>query len=501
MFLSSSIIMDTTILIVFIGFLIYKYLTRHFNYWTERKIPHPKPIPLFGNFFEVFTFQTTIQESMKKRYDKIKAPYFGIFILDEPLLVLKSPELIKDVLIKDSAIFCNRRPAIPTHPLLAQAVFFLKNPEWKQVRTKLSPVFTSAMLRSLYHNYLIEVCNSMTRFLNKNKEVIDGKRVGELFTSELLFKFVYGVNSHSFEDKTSEIESVVEKMGTFTFRNALIQNLYFIKPSWATTLKLDFISESLMKFFECVFKQGMKARKDYNGKPQNFVDFANKSLKEKESGKQDVLELETSISTAISFLLAGKDTMNTVIGFTLYEIAMNESTQTNLRKEIEENVNKFGGISYEGVHENKYLEMCIKETMRKYPPIPFLDRVPTSDYKFEGTDLVVKKDMTVIIPFFALHRDENYFPNPELYNPERFENDMASEGLIYIPFGAGPRICIGKRLGTLSLLVALSYIVLNFKIEKCHDTPAKIEFEPKSFPLVSKVGLPLIITPINNEKM
>ncbi|CAG9838965.1 unnamed protein product [Diabrotica balteata] len=499
MLLTSSWIVDTILLTATICLLVYKYLTRHFDYWRKRKVAHEKPMLLFGNFYEVFTFKTTIQEHIKKIYDRIDAPYFGIFIFDEPLLVLKDPKLVKDVLIKDAAVFANRRPATPTHPLMKHALFFLNYPHWKSLRTKITPVFTSAMLKNAHNNYLTEIGQSMTKFLNKNKDVIDSRRVGELFASEMIFKYFFGADANCFEDKPSVFGPYVEKMGEFSIRNAIIQNLYFIKPSWVTFFKLDFISESIMTFFEGVFRQGMENRKNFDGKPQTFVDFANKAVRENQSGKEDVLDFDMSISTAIFFLIAGRDTLNTLIAFTLYEIAMNESIQDKLRESIKENVEKYEGITYEGVHDNKYLNMCINETMRKYPPIPFLDRMPLSDYKLEGTDLVVKKNMTVVIPFFALHRDDNHFPNSEVYDPERFAEDIPSEGLYYIPFGAGPRACIGKRLGLLGLLVALSYIVLNFKIERCPETPSKIEFEPKSFPLVSKLGLPLKITPIENK--
>ncbi|XP_050515319.1 cytochrome P450 6k1-like [Diabrotica virgifera virgifera] len=499
MLLTSSWIVDTIILTVTLSLLVYKYLTRHFDYWRKRKVTHEKPMLLFGNFYEVFTFKTTIQEHIKKIYDRIDAPYFGIHILDEPILVLKDPKLVKDVLIKDSAVFANRRPATPTHPLMKHALFFLNYPHWKPLRAKITPVFTSAMLKNAHNQYLTDIGQSMTKFLNKNKETIDSRRIGEYFASEMIFKYFFGANANCFEDIPSVFEPYVKKMGEFSVRNAVIQNLYFIKPSWVTFLKLDFISESIMTFFERVFKEGMINRKSYDGKPQTFVDMANKAVRETESGKEDTLDFNMSISTAIFFLIAGRDTLNTLIAFTLYEIAMHEDIQDKLREAIQENVEKYGGITYEGVHDNKYLDMCIKESMRKYPPIPFLDRMPLSDYTLDGTDLVVKKDMTVIIPFFALHRDENLFPNSDGYDPERFREEIQSEGLFYLPFGAGPRACIGKRLGLLGLLVSLSYIVLNFKVEKCPETPSKIEFEPKSFPLVSKQGLPLRITPIENK--
>ncbi|KAI2474201.1 hypothetical protein C4B38_000269 [Diabrotica virgifera virgifera] len=207
--------------------------------------------------------------------------------------------------------------------------------------------------------------------------------------------------------------------------------------------------------------------------------------------------MDMSVAGAILFLIAGRDTLNTLLSFTLYELALHESVQTRLRQEIQENIKKYGGITYEGMQDNKYLDMCIKESMRKYPPIPFVDRVPISDYQFEGSGLKLESDkMTVVIPFLAIHRDEKYFPNPESYDPERFAEETVSEGLIYFPFGEGPRACIGRRLAMLSLSIGLSYVLMNFKIERSPETPTKIEFEPKSFPLISKVGLPIKITPL-----
>ncbi|XP_050515322.1 cytochrome P450 6j1-like [Diabrotica virgifera virgifera] len=496
MLLTSSWITDTTILIALIGLLIYKYLTRHFDYWEKRNVPYLKPTLLFGNFKDVFTCKLTIQEHLKNLYDKIDAPYFGVFLMDEPLLILKDPKLFKDVLIKDADVFANRRPPTPTHRLMENSVIFMKYPHWKSVRTRLTPVFTPVMLKNM-HVEISEITKSMVQYLFKNKKTIDGRGLGKLFSDELIFKCFFGVNLDSFNEKPTPIGSLVKKMNEFSLRNALVQNLSFIKPSWATLLKLDFFSDSSLRFFEDIFKKGMEARNHYDGKPLNYVDFANKGVRELGEGMNASKEMDMSVAGAILFLIAGRDTLNTLLSFTLYELALHESVQTRLRQEIQENIKKYGGITYEGMQDNKYLDMCIKESMRKYPPIPFVDRVPISDYQFEGSGLKLESDkMTVVIPFLAIHRDEKYFPNPESYDPERFAEETVSEGLIYFPFGEGPRACIGRRLAMLSLSIGLSYVLMNFEIERSPETPTKIEFEPKSFPLISKVGLPIKITPL-----
>jgi cytochrome P450 family 6 len=90
--------------------------------------------------------------------------------------------------------------------------------------------------------------------------------------------------------------------------------------------------------------------------------------------------------------------------------------------------------------------MFFSETLRKYPAVPVLSRECTKDYKIPGTNVVLEKGMTTIIPVFALHHDPKYYPDPERFDPERFNENEKSKRhhFVYLPFGEGPRICIGN---------------------------------------------------------
>ncbi|VEN42035.1 unnamed protein product, partial [Callosobruchus maculatus] len=95
MFITSSWIIDLVILIATICFIAYKYATRKFDYWRKRNIYHLKPIPVIGNFLNVALFKITLGEWLKKMYDSTDQPYFGMFVYDEPFLVIKDPTLVK----------------------------------------------------------------------------------------------------------------------------------------------------------------------------------------------------------------------------------------------------------------------------------------------------------------------------------------------------------------------------------------------------------------------
>jgi cytochrome P450 family 6 len=87
------------------------------------------------------------------------------------------------------------------------------------------------------------------------------------------------------------------------------------------------------------------------------------------------------------------------------------------------------------------------ETLRKYPFVPFLTRETFDNYTFEESGLTLEKGTSVFIPVVGLHYDPEYYPNPERFDPERF-NDENKANIIpytYMPFGDGPRVCIGKK--------------------------------------------------------
>ena len=91
--------------------------------------------------------------------------------------------------------------------------------------------------------------------------------------------------------------------------------------------------------------------------------------------------------------------------------------------------------------------MVVSETLRKYPPLGFLDRVALHDYKIPNSDVTIDKDTPVIIPMIAFHYDPKYFPNPEKYDPLRFSEEVKKTrpSYVYMPFGEGPHIWIGKH--------------------------------------------------------
>jgi cytochrome P450 family 6 len=90
--------------------------------------------------------------------------------------------------------------------------------------------------------------------------------------------------------------------------------------------------------------------------------------------------------------------------------------------------------------------LLVSEYLRKYPPKAYLLRKCTTDYKIPDSDVTIEKDVGVVVPVMGIHHDPEYYPNPEEFDPERFNqaNKRSRPQYSYLPFGEGPRNCIGR---------------------------------------------------------
>lgn len=131
-------------------------------------------------------------------------------------------------------------------------------------------------------------------------------------------------------------------------------------------------------------------------------------------------------------------------------------------------------MNYNSVLEMKYMDMVIEETLRLYPPAARLDRVASNDYTYNGIE--IKKGQTVVVPVYALHHDPDLYPDPEQFDPERFSDASKKnrESVAFLPFGAGPRNCVGMRFALIEIKLLLASILSKYRFVPCSQTPVSI---------------------------
>lgn len=137
--------------------------------------------------------------------------------------------------------------------------------------------------------------------------------------------------------------------------------------------------------------------------------------------------------------------------------------------------------------------------MRKYPPAPTLNRECSKDYRIPGTNITLEKGTAIQVPIFAIQNDEKYFPNPQKFDPSRFfDENLKGKTFVdwpYMPFGEGPRNCIGLRMGKMQTKVGIVVMLqhFNYKLSDKHGD-GELPFSPSTFILTPVGGINLKVS-------
>ena len=188
---------------------------------------------------------------------------------------------------------------------------------------------------------------------------------------------------------------------------------------------------------------------------------------------------EEIIAQSIVFLLAGYETSSNTLSFTLYHLAVNPDVQDKLRKEIieamESNAKK---PLYDVAQSIEYLDCVITESQRLCPPVSQVNRECSEDYDLNGIHIPAGTE--ILIPIYALHHDPDAWQDPEKFDPERFRGPAkeARHAFQFLPFGAGPRNCIGMRFALMEIKIALVRILTKYKFVQSSETQVPLIIHP-----------------------
>ncbi|CAL1677684.1 unnamed protein product [Lasius platythorax] len=487
-------------------FAVYYYLTSTYDFWKSRGIRGPQPIPGFGNFKDVLLNKKAAGVYLMDMYNEYKdESVIGIFVRKTPILIVKDADLIKDILIKDFSKFADRGLSISKKAdPLSQHLFALESERWRPLRIRLSPVFTSGKLKEMF-SLMSECADQLELYIakltSKNKPIdIECRELSAKYTTDVIGTCAFGIEMNALSDEDSEFRKMGRQVFTSTWKNILRRRMRQSLPWLYDMLSYIIPQSEVTKFFTRVVVETINYRETNNIIRHDFIDML-RELK-KYPDKVGDFELTDSLiaSQAFVFFLAGFETSSTTMSHALYELALNQEIQDKLRKEIDEEYTKHGSnLIYENIKKMNYLDKVFKETLRKYPPGTFLMRQSTSSYTFDGTTINIPKNQKVWIPTFAIHRDPNIYPKPDIFDPERFADEAVQtrHAMHYIPFGDGPRNCIGARFAVYQTKIGLIKILQNYKFETCDKTQIPYVIDPKAALLAPKDGIHLRIIKIN----
>lgn len=350
--------------------LLYFLVKNHYDYWKVRNVMQLEPLKFpFGNFKNV-GIKFHMSSFFKQIYDQYKTvtPVMGVFIWFRPTIILYDLEVIKDVLVKnfnhfhDRGAYCNAK----TDPLSGH-LFSLEGNEWRNMRTKLTPTFTSGKMKMMF-NIVVEISNEMVKFLEKsceNGRELEMKDILSRFTSDVIGNVAFGLNINSMENPDSEFREIGRKF--FNPSGLQLMKMVFIGAFPKLAKKLDMIltPAEVSAFFLKSIEETVEHR-EKNGIERNdflnlLINLKNHDISNPDSSEQmDKLTFNELAAQCFLFFLAGFETSSTTMTFCLYELAQNQEIQTKLREEIKANLQENEGqLNYESVMNLKYLQMVI----------------------------------------------------------------------------------------------------------------------------------------------
>ncbi|XP_048353217.1 cytochrome P450 4B1-like [Sphaerodactylus townsendi] len=408
-------------------------------------------------------------ESWTKEYPHCHPIWYGGFLV---FLNINHPDFAK-------AVFSRNDPkSLVVYdflvPWIGKGLLILNGPKWQKHRKLLTPGFHYEILKP----YVALLVESVKVMLEKWEKLVpkDTKTSVELFehvslmTLDSIMKCAFSYESNcQVNSDNNYIKTVYDlcfmfyqRMKTPLHHNDLIywftsQGRQFHKGCKLAHLHTDNVIrerkeslkneqelEKILKKRRLDFLDILLCAKDENGNPLSDED------------------LRAEVDT---FMFEGHDTTSSGISWLLYCMAMNPEHQQRCREEIQELIGEQGTIQWDDLGKMTYITMCIKESLRIYPPVPMIARELQAPVTFaDGRTL--PKGFLALLHIYALHRNPEVWDSPEVFNPLRFspENSATRHSYAFLPFAAGARNCIGQQFAMNEMKVALALTLLRFEL-------------------------------------
>ncbi|XP_026326913.1 cytochrome P450 4g15 [Hyposmocoma kahamanoa] len=489
----------------------YWRMSRRHMYALAEKIGGPKGVPILGNAL-YFTggshdiFKTIIAKSNEFDNEAVVKLWIGprllIFLYDprDVELILSSHVHIDKA--EDYRFF---------QPWLGNGLLISTGQKWRSHRKLIAPTFHLNVLKSF-----IDLFNANSRAvvnkLKKESGVFDAHDYMSECTVEILLETAMGVSKSTQDQSGFEYAMAVMKMCDILH---LRHTKIWLRPE--SLFKLTSYAKNQSKLLDIIHgltKKVIKRKKEElkNGKtPTNLAETAESNSTEtipnkvtsveglsfgQSAGLKDDLDveendvgqkkrlafldllLESSQSGVVisdeeikeqvdTIMFEGHDTTAAGSSFFLSMMGIHNDIQDKVIQELDQ---IFGDsdrpCTFQDTLEMKYLERCLMETLRLYPPVPIIARHLKQDITLPSNGKTLPAGCTIVIGTYKLHRRADVYPNPEKFDPDNFLPERSANRHYYafVPFSAGPRSCVGRKYAMLKLKIILSTILRNFRV-------------------------------------
>ncbi|KAM7298926.1 cytochrome P450 3A9 [Ixodes scapularis] len=478
----------TIILLVTLVTLLFWKVHRTFSFWNDKGIPHVGVFDYLLYAYDIFT--KPMYEAVRKHY-KRHGRFYGSYQGLAPSLYVAEPEVLADVFVKKFKSFADRTIGQKLGNSLRQkSIFNLSGDEWKHARYILSPAFTGNKLKASVPR-IVKVTERLTARLIEHAKNGTPAAANELLHScarDTTAAVVFSFDMDSHVDKKHPLMVCFEKLFAEvvpSWKVLLLFTMPTIFRHLRPKIEAKGDTDDLIHFVGLMADDRRSKQKREDDILQMFLDSGYvdsngnvvPAVKPPPDGEKPLTIVDITAQCRL-FFVAGTDTVMAAMMALAYLFALNPECQEKAIREIDAAVEK-DGVTYESIQSMVYLEACAKEAMRMYPAAMFLMRTCTQETTLAGINF--KPGMNVDIPIAGIHYDPEFYPDPESFKPERFlpENKDSHTPYTFLPFGSGPRNCVGIRMGYLIVKVVFACLLQHVKFGTCPETMIPLKLKPR----------------------
>ena len=381
------------------------------------------------NMLEVIPIETSVETY-------VRGPLNIHYICD--------PEIITELLVGSGRHFPKAKF---TKDIIGSAVgnglILAEGEKWRKQRQRYSPLFAARNLPLLATHFAetgIEVADSLC----EGHGIVDVTQMAPASTITNISRVIFSGNE---EVSAEEIRAGLKIYFEYISEISLFDLMRL--PKWIPRRKW-LRSKKPVTNMRILARQVIENRREENRDiPQDFLDLMIAALDE------DYEDIATTVDNLLTFVVAGHETSANALAWGYYLLALHPEVQTMIREEIL-SICPDGPVTFDDIQKMDLLRAHINETLRLYPSAAFFARDAAENLTIKG--ITFKKGDALFFPVYSLHRNEKLWKEPNLYRPGRFLTDKFPRGQ-FIPFGAGPRICIGAQYAETEIMVLIASVL------------------------------------------
>ncbi len=361
---------------------------------------------------------------------------------------ITAPSLVRKVLLDERDRYRKLSSIRLLGPLLGRGILTSEGAEWKWQRQAAAPMFRQQDLLRLVPAFVDATERLVARWR---------ARPGEQAIDRDMTRVTFEVISSTLLPSTNASLGAVFERSMGGFQRAAGWSLFFAStglPGWLPRpgmLASARAAAALRRATDAVLQE----RKSGEGKGGELLQRLI-AARDPETGRS--MDDTRLVDNLLTFYLAGHETTARALAWTLYLLARSPQWASLLEEEIDA-VTGGAPVAPEHIEKLTLVEQVLKESMRLYPPAPILSRQAAEDTEIGGERL--RRGMSVVMPIYAIHRHRGRWRDPDVFDPSRFSagREASIERYQYLPFGAGPRICIGMAFAMIEATAMLATLL------------------------------------------